>query len=725
MYKQKRASAPVPESISLMALSSLDHIFKPSSIAVVGASRRSGSIGAEVFHNLVASGFAGPIYPVNQNAQIVQSVPAFRSVLDIPGPVDLAVIVVPKDKVLAVVEDCAAKGVKGVVMLTAGFGELGDEGRLLQERVRTQVLSHGMRMVGPNCLGVLNTEPSVKLNATFAPTWPPRGGVAIASQSGAVGLALLDYARHLGIGISQFASMGNKADVSGNDLIEYWEGDPDTRVIALYLESLGNSTRFMQLASRVSRTKPIVVVKSGRTEAGARAAASHTGALAGMDIAVDALFRQAGVLRTDTVEELFDLVTLLSNQPVPVGNRVAILTNAGGPAIMASDACESRGLALPRLAPETVDALRAALPAEAAVNNPVDMLASAPPASYERCLRLLLDDPSVDVVLVLFVPPLVTEASEVAEAVRRAAEGAKKPILVCLLGTDAVRRGEELLRDAHIPTYGFPESAVGALASAVRYRQFLDRPRGQNVELAGIERARAQQVMQQASARSAEGWLTGEETRDLLQAYGLRMPSTATASSREEAVKVASELGYPVALKLLSRTIVHKTEVNGVHLNLRSAAEVERAYAAIEAGARATGIQDAMDGVLIQQMIVGGVEMYVGMTEAPGFGALLAFGAGGTAVEVYRDVAFRVHPLTDVDAKDMLEQVRAKTLLRGFRGAPVADQAALVDAILRVDRLVTDWTEIREMDVNPLLALPEGKGVVAVDARIRISGRRG
>lgn len=708
-----------------METTSLDCIFKPRSIAVIGASRRPGSIGAEVFKNLMKSGFAGSVHPVNRSAQSVQSVPAFGSVLEIPETVDLAVIVVPKAHVLAVVDECAAKCVKGLVVLTAGFGELGVEGRTLQEQLRAKALSHGMRMIGPNCLGVLNTDPTVQLNATFAPTWPPRGGVAIASQSGAVGLALLDYARHLGIGISQFASMGNKADVSGNDLLEYWEDHVDTRVIALYLESLGNPARFMQLAKRVSRKKPIVVVKSGRTEAGARAAASHTGALAGMDIAVDALFHQAGVLRTDTVEELFDLVKLLSNQPVPVGNRVAILTNAGGPAIMASDACESRGLTLPRLTTETTTALRAALPAEAAVNNPIDMLASAPPQTYERCLRLLMDDDNVDVVLVLFVPPLVTEATEVAEAIRRAAVGATKPILVCLLGTDAVRRGEDLLHDAHIPTYGFPEAAVGALASAVRYRQFLERPQGQDVEPAGIDRDRAALAMQKVRTRTTEGWLTGEETRDLLQAYGLPMPRTATASSVEEALRLASDIGYPVALKLLSRRIVHKTEANGVHLDLRGPDDLRRAYSAIAEGARATSLADAMDGVLIQQMVTGGVEMYVGMTEAPGFGALLAFGAGGTAVEVYRDVAFRVHPLTDVDARDMLEQVRAKTLLRGFRGGPVADQAALIDAVLRVDRLARDWTEIRELDVNPLLALPVGRGVVALDARIRISARHG
>jgi len=698
---------------------SLEHILQPRSVAVVGASRRAGSIGAEVFRNLVNTGFTGPVYPVNQSAQVVQEVRAFESLLQIPGDVDLAVIVVPKDKVLAVVDDCITKGVKGIVVLTAGFGELGVDGRALQDQVRARVLSHGIRMIGPNCLGVLNTHPDVQLNATFAPNWPPRGNVAIASQSGAVGLALLDYARHLGIGISQFVSMGNKVDVSGNDLIEYWEQDDETRVIALYLESLGNPKRFMQLAGRVSRTKPIVVVKSGRTEAGARAAASHTGALAGMDIAVDALFYQAGVLRTDTAEELFDLVTLLSNQPVPKGNRVAILTNAGGPGIMASDACETRGLTMAKLTDETVTTLRAVLPPEAAVNNPVDMIASAPAKSYEQCLQTLLADEGVDVVLVLFVPPLVTDAVSVSESICRAVNGTEKTVLVCLLGTDAVHGGEALLRAAHVPTYRFPEAAIVALASAVRYRHFLERPRGVAQTPSGIDEDAAKAVMDRARARG-KGWLTGDETRGLLEAYGVRMPRTAIANSRKEAADVAADMGYPVALKLLSRSITHKTEVNGVHLGVGGPTDLARAYEAIEEGARATGIPNAMDGVLVQQMIVGGVEMYVGMTEAAAFGALVAFGAGGIAVEVYRDVAFRVHPLTDVDARDMLEPVRAQVLLRGFRGKPPADEPALLDAILRIDHLIATFPEVREMDVNPLVALPAGEGVIALDARVRV-----
>lgn len=703
----------------------LDAIFRPRSVAVIGASRRRGTIGAEVFHNLLASGFPGPVYPINPAAKAVQSVRAFSSVTDVPDELDLAVVAVPQRLVLDVVDQCRVKKVRGLVVLSAGFAETGAEGRAFQDELRRRVREAGIRMVGPNCLGVLNTEPAVRLNATFAPTWPPSGPVAIASQSGAVGLALLDYARDLGIGISQFASMGNKADLSGNDLLEYWENDPSTRVILFYLESFGNPTRFMQIARRVSRKKPILVVKSGRTEAGARAATSHTGALAGMDIAVDALLGQAGVLRTDTIEELFDLAMLLANQPVPAGGRVAVLTNAGGPGIMASDACESQGLAMAGPAPATVEALRVFLPAEASVSNPVDMLASAPADSYATAAELLLHDENVDALLVLFVPPVVTEATEVADAVRRAGADATKPILTCILGTHGVPAAVASLREGRFPAYAFPEAAVRALVRATRYGRWLRRPEGTAPDLSAIDSEAAKRLVQQVAQESAQGrWLDPEEARGLLGAYGLRTPMMQVARNLEETREAARQMKYPVALKLLCRTIVHKTEVDGVHLNLRGPEDLERAYGAIEAGLRAHGQPEAMEGVVVQEMVRGGVEMYVGMTQAAGFGALLAFGAGGVSVEVFKDVAFRVHPLTDVDAREMLEQVRGKKLLDGFRGAPVADKDALIEAILRVDRMVHDLPEIQEMDINPLLALPAGKGVIAVDARVRVGRRR-
>lgn len=694
----------------------LDALFRPRSVAVIGASRKRGSIAGELFHNLLLSGFPGPIYPVNPAARSVQSVRAYPSILDIPDEVDLAVVVVPQRVAMKAVEDCAKKGVRGIVLITAGFAEVGPEGRALQQEIARVVRESGMRMLGPNCLGLLNTDPAVRLNATFAPTWPPTGSVAIASQSGALGISLLDYARNLGIGISMFASTGNKADISGNDLLEYWEGDDATRLIVLYLESFGNPVRFMEIARRVSKKKPILVVKSGRTAAGARAASSHTGALAGMDVAVDALLGQAGVIRADTMDELFLLAGLLTNQPVPQGNRVAILTNAGGLGIMASDACESRGLELPELSANTIESLHAFLPRAASIANPVDMLASASAEDYERSLQLLLRDERIDSVIVLFVPALVTEAADMARAVVRAASGNQKPVLVCPVGTHGVPEALRILREAKIPTYAFPEDAAVALTHAVRYGQWLKKPAGVVPELSDVSRERARAVLEGRQA----GWLSADEVRALLEAYGIRMPRSRVVRSAGEAEEAARAFGGKVAVKLVSREIQHKTEVGGVKLGLSTPEEASRAFDEIRAGLQARGLVDKIDGALVQEMITGGVETYVGSTEAPGFGMLVAFGIGGINVELWKDVVFRVHPLTDLDAREMLEQIRGRALLEGFRGMPPADKEALVSAILRVDRLVGDNPEIRELDINPLVALPPGEGVVAIDARIRI-----
>lgn len=694
----------------------LDALFRPRSVAVIGASRKRASIAGELFHNLLLSGFPGPIYPVNPAARSVQSVRAYPSILDIPDEVDLAVVVVPQRVAMKAVEDCAKKGVRGIVLITAGFAEVGPEGRALQQEIARVVRESGMRMLGPNCLGLLNTDPAVRLNATFAPTWPPTGSVAIASQSGALGISLLDYARNLGIGISMFASTGNKADISGNDLLEYWEGDDATRLIVLYLESFGNPVRFMEIARRVSKKKPILVVKSGRTAAGARAASSHTGALAGMDVAVDALLGQAGVIRADTMDELFLLAGLLTNQPVPQGNRVAILTNAGGLGIMASDACESRGLELPELSANTIESLHAFLPRAASIANPVDMLASASAEDYERSLQLLLRDERIDSVIVLFVPALVTEAADMARAVVRAASGNQKPVLVCPVGTHGVPEALRILREAKIPTYAFPEDAAVALTHAVRYGQWLKKPAGVVPELSDVSRERARAVLEGRRA----GWLSADEVRALLEAYGIRMPRSRVVRSAGEAEEAARAFGGKVAVKLVSREIQHKTEVGGVKLGLSTPEEASRAFDEIRAGLQARGLVDKIDGALVQEMITGGVETYVGSTEAPGFGMLVAFGIGGINVELWKDVVFRVHPLTDLDAREMLEQIRGRALLEGFRGMPPADKEALVSAILRVDRLVGDNPEIRELDINPLVALPPGEGVVAIDARIRI-----
>jgi len=702
---------------------SLDPLFRPRSVAVVGASRRSEALGTAVFRNILTHGFSGAAFPVNPEADAVQSVKAYPSLEAIPDEVDLAVLVTPKEHVLPIVDEAAAKGVKALIVVTAGFGETGSTGRRAQEDLLRRVRGYGMRMVGPNCLGLVNTDPDVRLNATFAPSWPPVGDVAFSSQSGALGVAILDRATEMGIGIRHFVSVGNKADVSGNDLLEYWEKDEGTKLILLYLESLGNPRRFMQIASRVSRKKPIAVVKSGRTEAGKRAASSHTGSLAGLDVAVGAVLGQAGVMRTDSIGELFDLALLLGSQPVPRGGRVGILTNAGGPGIMASDACEHRGLEIPRLAADTRAALQAHLPEEAAVGNPVDMIASASAEAYEHCLRIMLADPAIDAVMVVFVPPLGTEATAVAEAIGRAASGIDKPVVTCFMGTHGIPDALRSLREGRFPSYAFPEAAALALSRAVRYGRWLDQEPGRVAELEDVSSEQARAAFEGAGTAGKDGrWLDPEEVREVLAAYGIRTPRAAFATDADTAARVARGIGFPVAVKLASESVVHKTDVGGVELGLEDEAAVRAAFAGIEGRLDDAGKGTEMSGVLVQEMVSSGVETFIGVTQDPKFGPLIGFGIGGVNVELWRDVVFRVHPITDVDARQMIEEVRGIKLLDGFRGAPPADRDALVDTLQRVSRMVADLHEIRELDINPYVVGPPGEGGIAVDARIRVAG---
>ncbi len=711
----------------------LEAIFRPRSVAVIGASRRPGSIGAAIFKNLLEKGFEGPVYPVNPSAPVVQSVMAWPSVGDIPGEVDLALIAVPAQHVLATVEECGQKGVKGVVIITAGFKETGPEGAELERAVRDRARQYGMRMVGPNCLGVLNTEHGIQLDATFAPAWPPPGPIAFSSQSGALGLAILELATALGLGISQFVSVGNKADVSGNDLLEFWEKDPMTRVVLLYLESFGNPRRFTQIARRVARKKPIIAVKSGRTRSGARAASSHTGSLAGADNAVDALCHQSGVIRTDTIEEMFDVAMVLANQPLPRGCRIGILTNAGGPAIMASDACESHGLELPSFTDATVAELKSFLPAEASVKNPVDMIASATPASYERAVRLIMADPNIDAVLAIYVPPIVTTPLEVAMAIVGGARDATrelaarseapKPIVSCFMGTHGVPAGLRSLQEGRIPSYPFPESAAIALARTVRYARWREQPEGVEVRFDDMDIPAARAIVATARDRATptqNAWLSPEETRALLLAAGLPVVPTASARSADEAAAAATKLGFPVVVKLASSTLTHKTEVGGVVLDLEDAAAVKRAYTDIQSRLEERGLLAHMDGVTLQPMVSEGVEAIVGMTHDPSFGPVLMFGLGGVYVELLRDVTFRVTPVTDRDVAEMVRAVRGSKLLEGWRGAPACDTAALEQCILRLSQLVGELPEIAELDLNPLKVLPLGRGCMAVDARVAV-----
>jgi acetyl coenzyme A synthetase (ADP forming)-like protein len=691
------------------ATASMKAFFEPRVVAVVGANRERGKIGAEILHNLVDAGFRGRIVPVHPTAQEVGGLPTYPRVSAIPGPIDLAVIVVPAAEVLSVVDECISKNVHAICVISAGFSECDAEGRARETMLLEGVRQAGCRLIGPNCMGLLNTDPAIQLNATFSPVYPPAGTVAMSTQSGALGLAILDYAKRLNIGISSFVSVGNKADVSGNDLIQYWAEDPRTSVILLYLESFGNPKKFSDIARRVGRSKPIVAVKAGRSSAGSRAAASHTGALASSDAVVDALFRQAGVIRTDRLEELFDVAALLAHQPVPRGGRVAILTNAGGPGILAADACEAHKLELPSLSDTTRAELRAFLPAAASVGNPVDMLASAPADHYRRALTAILRDDRVDSVIAIFIPPLVTEPDAVAVALTAAIGDAAtdKPVLGVFMR--AAGAPSSLLP---IPSYAFPESAALALARVTAYGRWRAKPVEPAAVVEGFDRTRIRQTIDRVVVRGG-GWTAPDEAAELLSAAGIDAAPSRVAGSVEDAGRAASGIGYPVALKALGATLLHKTERRAVRLGIPDEAELRRAYADFS-----SRFGTDMTAALVQRMIGPGVEMIVGAVQDPQFGPLIACGAGGTMVDLLADTVFRLHPLSHSDAREMIDELRGARLLRGYRGAPPADEAALRDLLLRVSALVGAAPEIQELDFNPVIVLTEG--AMVADVRLRV-----
>jgi acetyl coenzyme A synthetase (ADP forming)-like protein len=697
----------------------LDAILKPRSIAVIGASRMSNTIGHQIFANLLRYGFTGAVYPVNPNATSIQSVRAYPDVGALPERPDLAVVVVPKERVLPVVEGCGQAGIPGLVVISAGFREIGGVGVDRERQLVDLVRRYGIRMVGPNCMGVLNTDPAVSMNATFAPSMPPHGRAAFVSQSGALGVSVLDHAAEYGIGISQFVSVGNKPDVSGNDLLEQWERDPAVGVILMYVESFGNPRRFLELASRISRVKPIIAVKSGRSKVGARAASSHTGALAASDIAVDALLTQAGVLRAESIEELFDMAMAFTGRALPRSRRTAVVTNSGGPGILAADALETHGLELVELDPATIAQVRPLLSEEASVRNPLDMIASATPAQYRAALDAVLSDPRVDSAIAVFVPPLGVRQQDVAESiVSSAASHAQKPVLAVLMGSEGLPQGRAELHKAAIPAYVFPESAARGLAVLRRHREWMSRPSSPPAPIEA-DQARAARALRSGSGEDIRK--LGElEALELLAAYGIPVAEARFASTPAAAARDAAALGFPVVLKAVAPALVHKTEVGGVRLGLTTSVEVAAAGAEM-LGAVGRALPDGqVRGLLVQRMISGGRETIVGISRDPAFGPLLMFGLGGIYVEALKDVVFRVAPIQPLDAHDMVRSIRGVALLDGVRGAPPVDFAALTDVLLRVSQLAIDHPEITELDVNPLLAFPDG--VKAVDARVLVGG---
>jgi acetate---CoA ligase (ADP-forming) len=718
-----RAVAAAEQRDAGATVASLRPLLEPASVAVIGASRNPTSLGRRVLGALVAGGFNGPIYPVNPQARELDGRACYASLSDIPRGVDLAVVAVPRSLVLDVVDQCAAAAVKSLVVITAGFAEGGEEGRALQQQLVEKVRGHGLRMVGPNCMGLLNAN--TRLNASFSPIMPPPGRVAFSSQSGALGMAILGLATERGVGLSTFVSVGNKADVSGNDLLQYWEADPRTSVMLLYLESFGNPRRFARLARRIGRRKPIVVVKSGRTAAGSRAAGSHTAALAASDTAVDALFHQSGVIRADTIDEMFDIAVCLDAQPLPAGRRVAIVTNAGGPGILAVDACEAAGLSVVPFDEATRARLREFLPAEASLGNPIDMIASAGPAEYRRAIEVALTAGDTDALIVIFTPVDPGSSAETLEAIRagiaagRAAGATHKPILSCLMAGSG-RPQPLTIGDERVPAFAFPENAARALAKVTTYAEWRRQAPGLLWSFDDIRVEDARAVCRAIGPGPEERWLTGDETRIVLGAFGLPMAAGTIAHSADEAAALARVLGFAVVAKLASRRVQHKTDAGGVRLNLTSEPQVRRAFTEImTAGRRVTAAAD-IDGVLIQAMIEGGVETMIGVAEDPLFGPLVGFGLGGIHVEVLGDVGFRVAPLTDRDADELLKGIRGRRLLDGYRGQPPGDLEALRELLLRVSRLAVEVPEIVELDLNPVIALAPGHGCRIVDARIKV-----
>jgi len=705
-------------------LASLRWLLKPQSIALIGASRHPGTIGYLLLQCLTQSGFSGKVYPVNPNIDSLMSLKTYPSVLAIPGDIDMAVIAVPAKIVAKVADECGRKGVHTLVVISDGFKEVGPEGASREKELRDIALGHGMRIIGPNCMGVINTDPSIRLNATFSPVYPPAGNVAFLSQSGAMGLVVLEYASNLDMGISTFVSVGNRADISSNDLMEYWEQDPSTDVILLYLESFGNPRKFSRIARRVTAKKPVVVVKGGSTQAGSRAAASHTGAMATSDVVSDVLFQHAGIIRVNLMEEMFDVAALLSSQPLPRGRRLVIVTNGGGPGIIAADSAARNGLSLPQPSQEMVGKLKSVIKRDISFHNPLDTTAGADAEEFRAILRLLADDEDSDAVLSIFIPPVVANMEDFEASIGDVAQyfwNEGKPLLACFLG----QRGFKAKLGSSgrfVPTYPFPEEAISALSKAVEYAEMRQKPMGKIPELGGIKTNEARDIIGKAMTRSTQRplWMKPREISNLLTCYGMHFVETLVARTPTEAAAAAAKIGFPVAVKLDSSTVTHKSDVGGVVLGLDSGDEVKQAFNDIRARLKKDGRQNEMQGVVVQKMVNEGIEAIVGVTQDPSFGPLIMFGSGGVYAELMKDVVLRLHPISDLDAKEMINSIKMSSLFKGFRGSPPADIRAIQDLLLRLSAMVEDIPHIAELDFNPVKVMPQGKGYYIVDVRIML-----
>jgi len=724
-HKNSSGNDVMPQSPHRSTVDSLKPFFHPRSVAVIGASRDRTHIGYRLIESLQGGHYAGMIIPVNPYATEIAGLPVFPSLKSIPGPVDLALIAVPPNAVLGIIDDCAAKQIPAAILITAGFAETGEAGTSLEQELRENVRRHGIRLIGPNCFGLMNLDPAVRLNATYTPIFPPTGRVAIASESGGLGLAVVTAANRLNLGLSSFVSVGNHADVTVIDLLEYWEQDQATDVILLYLETIVDPQRFRQIAERVGRKKPIVVLKAGRTSAGQFAAGSHTAALATNDTAVDALFKQCGVIRAKTLAEFLALATGLSTQPLPAGRNVGILTNSGGPGVLCADSCAAEGLTVPELSERTQSALASFLPRTAALRNPVDVIGFATEDQHARAVETVLTADEVDSLIILHVSVRAKDNDPVAAGIMRGISAARqtigrnKPVYLCWMAEGDLDRTFTIDGET-VPTYPHPEISTRIISHALAYGDWRRQSIGQVPSYSDAGLSRAKSICAKALAEHGSGWLTTEETHAILTAMKLPLVRGAVAANEEEAVKLANTMGFPVAVKLASRQILHKTEIGAVRLNLSDEQAVHDAFDAVRARLARDHKLEAMEGVLVQPMVSGGIEVMVGMTRDPLFGPLLAFGLGGIHVEILGDVQFRITPLTDRDATEMVQAIKGYRLLQGYRGQPAADVKAMEEILLRVSCLVREITEISELDLNPIFALPDAQGCKIVDARIRV-----
>lgn len=697
--------------------SNLNHFFKPNSVAVIGASSDPNKLGHAVVNNLIEVGYLenGNIFPINLKADKILGLRAFPSVQDVPEDIDLAVIVIPYQFVPDILRECGQKGVPAAIVISAGFREAGMQGLERELELISITKEFNIRLIGPNCLGIIDTYSP--LNASFAAGTPPSGPMAFMSQSGALGTAVLDIALAGRLGLSKFVSLGNKADVDENDLLQAWADDENTHVIMIYTEGMPNGQKFIRVARDVTRKKPVIAIKSGVTQSGSHAVSSHTGSLAGSEQAYQAAFRQAGILRADSMENLFDMAMATGYQPKIKGKRIAIITNAGGPGILATDALEHAGLTISRLENKTIKKLEQFLPDAASAANPVDVLGDARADRYDFAFQCVLNDKNADGLLVILTPQAMTEIKATAEAIGKLAKKSDKPILACFMGEAQVEKGIKILTEYGVPNYPFPERAARSFRALFEYKNIISRPVPQFEEFeVNVQAVRTllDQVVSEGRVSIGDA-----ESREILTAYGLQIPRSKIAKTPENAVEIANQIGYPVVLKITSPDILHKTDVGGVKVGLENSEEVFDAYELMVYRAQRYLPEARIWGCLVQEMMPsGGLEVLVGMNRDPQFGPLMTFGLGGIYVETLKDVTFRIAPFSRNEAREMLAEIRSHPLLDGVRGKPPVDKEAIVNTLLRMSQLVLDFPEIAELDINPLVVYTQGQGAVAIDMRL-------